>query len=160
MEFTIRIIKKEDDPEIERIIRSVLTEHGVNKPGTAYYDESLKHMYEFYTTEKSIYFIAENENGMLGGGGVYPTAGLAADTCELIKMYLLPEARGQGVGKSLIDQCIAFATQKGYKKMYLETMNELKKAVYLYEQKGFHLLPGALGNTGHFACTIRMMKDL
>ena len=160
MEFKIRPIQKEDDPEIERIIRLVLTEHGVNKPGTAYYDESLKHMYEFHTTEKSIYFIAENENGMLGGGGVYPTQGLATDTCELIKMYLLPEARGKGVGKSLIDHCIAFARQQGYKKLYLETMNELKKAVQLYEQKGFHLLSGSLGNTGHFFCTIHMMKDL
>jgi putative acetyltransferase len=160
MEFSIRTIRKEDDPEIERIIRQVLTEHGVNKPGTAYYDESLKRMYDFYTGPKSMYFIAENANGMLGGGGIHPTQGLPADTCELVKMYILPEARGKGLGKSLIDQCIEVAKQKGYKRMYLETMNELNRAVQLYEQKGFQLLSGAIGNTGHFACTIRMMKNL
>lgn len=160
MEFCIRAIKKKDNAEIERIIRFVLTEHGLNKPGTAYYDDSLQYMYEFHTTAHSTYFIVENEQGMIGGGGVYPTAGLAADTCELVKMYLLPEARGYGIGKALIDQCIAFAQQKGYKKMYLETMDELKKAVQLYEQKGFHLLTCGLGNTGHYACGIKMMKEL
>jgi putative acetyltransferase len=160
MEYNIRIIQKEDNPEIERIIRLVLTEHGVNKPGTAYHDESLKHMYEFYTSEKSIYFIVETKNEILGGGGVYPTEGLPADTCELVKMYLLPEARGKGIGTSLINRCIAFAQQQGYKKMYLETMSELRKAVHLYEQMGFHLLTDAMGNTGHFACTIRMMMNL
>jgi putative acetyltransferase len=160
MEFSIRKIRKEDNAAIEKIIRTVLTEHGVNKPGTAYYDESLKHMYEFYMTPKSIYFIAENETGMLGGGGVYPTEGLPPDTCELVKMYLLPEARGKGVGKSLLDSCMTFASQQGYKKMYLETMNELKNAVHMYEKKGFTFLPGAIGNTGHFACTILMIKEL
>jgi putative acetyltransferase len=39
-------------------------------------------------------------------------------------------------------------------------MNELKKAVSIYEKIGFALLPSAMGNTGHFACTIRMMKEL
>lgn len=160
MEFSIRAIKKEDDAEIERIIRYVLTEHGLNRPGTAYYDESLQHMYASHTTEKSIYFIVESKLGIIGGGGVYPTQGLASDTCELIKMYLLPEARGHGIGKSLLDHCIAFAQQKGYKKMYLETFDELKRAIYLYEQNGFHLLTGPLGNTGHYACGIRMMKNL
>ena len=160
MKFSIRKIQKKDDPEIERIIRFVLTEHGLNKPGTAFYDDSLRYMHEFHLGAKSIYFIAENENGMLGGGGVYPSNGLPEDTCELVKVYLLPEARGKGVGTSLIDQCIIFAQEKGYKKMYLETMDELKKAVHLYERQGFRMLQEVLGNTGHFACGIRMIKDL
>lgn len=160
MEISIRKITKEDNPEIEQIIKLVLTEHGVNKPGTAYFDESLRNMYEFYTGQHSIYFIARYENRIVGGGGVYPTEGLPADTCELVKMYLLPEMRGKGIGKLLINNCIEFAKQEGYKKMYLETMNELKKAVSIYEKIGFALLPGAMGNTGHFACTIRMMKEL
>jgi putative acetyltransferase len=160
MEISIRKITKEDNPEIERIIKSVLTEHGVNKPGTAYFDESLRNMYEFYSCKSSIYFIALCENRLVGGGGIYPTEGLPADTCELVKMYLLPEMRGKGIGKLLIANCIEFAKREGYKKMYLETMNELKQAVSMYEKTGFVLLPGALGNTGHFACTIRMMKEL
>jgi putative acetyltransferase len=160
MEISIRKITREDNPEIERIIKSVLTEHGVNKPGTAYFDESLRNMYEFYSGANSIYFVARYENRIVGGGGVYPTEGLPADTCELVKMYLLPEIRGKGIGKSLLTNCIEFAKREGYTKMYLETMNELKQAVSMYEKTGFVLLSGAMGNTGHFACTIRMIKEL
>jgi putative acetyltransferase len=160
MEIHIRKIKKEDNPAIEQIIKSVLTEHGVNRPGTAYYDKSLESMYEFYSTDKSIYYVVENEKGIIGGGGVFPTDGLPEDTCELVKMYILKEARGMGIGKQLISECITFAKEKGYTKMYLETMNELKKAVHMYEKTGFTLLSGALGNTGHYACTIRMIKSL
>ncbi|HET6227656.1 MAG TPA: GNAT family N-acetyltransferase [Bacteroidia bacterium] len=158
--ITIRKIRKEDNPAIENIIKQVLTEHGVNKPGTAYYDSSLQHMFEFYSVPKSIYFIAEENNRIVGGGGIFPTDGLPADTCELVKMYLLPEMRGKGVGKSLIQTCLQFAKQAGYKRIYLETMNELSKAVKIYEKTGFELLTGPLGNTGHFACTIRMIKPL
>lgn len=160
MEISVRKIIKEDNPEIERIIKLVLTEHGVNKPGTAYYDTSLQNMHGFYSGKQCIYFIAMCDGRVVGGGGVYPTEGLPADTCELVKMYLLPEIRGKGIGKRLITSCIEFARQEGYKKMYLETMNELKQAVSMYEKNGFVLLSGAMGNTGHFACTIRMIKEL
>lgn len=160
MSLTIRKITKPDNPEIEKIIKQVLTEHGVNKPGTAYYDNSLQQMFEFYSAPKSIYFIAEENNRVVGGGGIFPTDGLPEDTCELVKMYLLSEMRGKGIGKLLIDASLEFAKQAGFKRVYLETMKELEKAVKIYEKLGFTTLTGPLGNTGHFACTIRMIKQL
>jgi putative acetyltransferase len=75
-------------------------------------------------------------------------------------MYLVPQARGIGLGRRLIDECIAAARQKGYQKMYLETMPELKQAVKVYEKFGFTYLEGPLGNTGHFACDVWMLKEL
>lgn len=160
MNVTIRKIIQSDNPEIERIIKQVLTEHGVNKPGTAFYDSSLQQMFEFYSAPKSVYFIAEENNRIVGGGGIFPTEGLPDDTCELVKMYLLPEMRGKGIGKLLIDASLEFAKQTGYKRVYLETMKELAKAVTIYEKMGFTMLSGPLGNTGHFACTMRMIKQL
>jgi len=160
MNITIRKITKADNPAIEKIIKQVLTEHGVNKPGTAYFDSSLQHMFEFYSVPKSIYFIAEENDCIIGGGGIFPTEGLPDDTSELVKMYLLPEMRGKGIGKLLIQSCLEFANQTGYKRVYLETMKELEKAVKMYEKTGFTLLSAPLGNTGHFACTIRMIRQL
>ena len=156
----IELIKPEDNPDIEKVIKRVLEEHGVNKPGTAYFDSSLQNMYKFYTVNQSGYFIIRVNDNIVGGAGIYPTEGLPHDTCELVKMYLLPEARGLGLGRTTIDKCIAFAKEKGYKKIYLETMAELAKAVGMYEKFGFHVLKGPLGNTGHFACTIRMLKEI
>ena len=48
----------------------------------------------------------------------------------------------------------------GYKKVYLETMPELGKAVSVYEQFGFQYLNGPMGNTGHFGCDVWMIKEL
>lgn len=159
MSIEIRKIEKQDDPIIRDVIKSVLVEFGVNRPGTAYYDDSLNHMSDFYLHQNSIYYVGIANGKLMGGGGVYPTDGLPVDTCELVKMYLLPEARGKGLGKTLIEKCLAFAKERGYKRMYLETMPELQKAVKTYEGFGFSLLSGPLGNTGHFACSIRMIKD-
>ena len=160
MSFSIRKIEQADNPEIERIIKTVLEEHGVNKPGTAYFDKSLLTMYESYTDKRSAYFIGLIDGSLSGGSGIFPTEGLPEGTCELVKMYLLPEARGKGLGKALIDHCCAFAKEAGYKKVYLETVPEFEKAIRVYEHSGFKNLDHALGNSGHFYCNIRMIKDI
>lgn len=160
MSIKIERIKPLDNAGIEQVIKSVLEEHGVNKPGTAYFDDSLKDMYSFYTVPNSAYFIAHVNGKLVGGAGIYPTAGLPTGICELVKMYLLPEARGKGYGKLLIDTCIDFAKGTGYQNIYLETMNELSNAIGMYQKSGFKLLTAPLGNSGHFACTIRMLKEI
>ena len=97
---------------------------------------------------------------MVGGCGVYPTAGLPEGCCELVKLYLLPEARKAGLGKRLIEESIVIAQQFGYTKMYLESLPELTKAVSLYEKLGFTYLPSALGDSKHFGCSLWMIKEL
>jgi putative acetyltransferase len=160
MQADIQPITAADNEAICTIIKSVFEEHGINRPGTAYFDESLHYLSDVFSIAKSRYFIARVDGQILGGAGIYPTDGLPADTCELVKMYLLPDARGKGTGKALIEQCVQFAKQAGYTKIYLETMPELKKAVRIYERLGFELLPGAIGNSGHYACSIHMIKDI
>src|SRR5690349_18039067 len=91
----IRTIAPSDNAAIADVIRSTLKEFGANHPGTVYYDEATDHLYEsFSSTPRSVYFVATYQDKILGGGGIFPTAGLPEDTCELVKMYLLPEARG------------------------------------------------------------------
>lgn len=160
MKFEIRNIGPDDNAAICTVIKTVFEEHGINRPGTAYYDESLNHLSDSFSIDNSAYFVAALNNRVLGGAGIYPTNGLPGHTCELVKMYLLPEARGAGMGKALIENCMNFAKNAGYRQIYLETMPELKKAVAIYEKLGFKLLPGPLGNSGHYACSIHMLKVL
>ncbi len=96
---------------------------------------------------------------LLGGVGIFPTYGLPQGTCELVKMYLVPEARGKGLGKSLIERALAFAKNAGYVQVYIETMPELQKAMTVYEKFGFRYLEKPLGNSGHFGCQIWMLKN-
>lgn len=159
-EINIRNIISSDDQALARIIRTTLEEFKANKPGTVYYDETTDQLFEVFKKEGSIYFVAEMSGEILGGGGVYPTAGLEAGTCELVKLYLSSVARSKGIGKLLLQQCIDAARQMGYKKMYLETMPELTIAIPMYEKYGFTYLPGALGNSGHTGCDVWMIKEL
>ena len=157
-EVVIRQIKEEDNPVIASVIRASLAEFGANKPGTVFFDETTDHLYELFQQPGTLYLIAEVEDSILGGAGIYPSPGLPDRTCELVKMYLRTQARGKGLGKLLIDKCLQFAKSFGYDQVYIETMPELKKAVSVYEKFGFEYLNGPLGNTGHFGCDIWMLK--
>ena len=75
-------------------------------------------------------------------------------------MYLRPQARGLGLGKMLMNQCLNFASKNGFKKIYLETLPELSLAIGLYEHMGFARLSSPLGSSGHFGCGIWMSKDI
>lgn len=159
-EIQLRSIQPSDNAALAGIIRSSLEEFGANHPGTVYYDADTDRLSEVFQTPGSWYFVAFSGNRVLGGAGIFPTAGLPEGTCELVKMYLTPEARGTGLGKRLLHACFDQAVNMGYSKMYLETMPELTRAIPMYEQNGFRYLTERMGNSGHFGCAIQMMKDL
>lgn len=156
----IRTIVPSDNTALARIVRNTLAEFGLDRPGTVYYDDTTDHLYELFQTSRSIYYVAEKDSTLLGGAGIFPSDGLSPDTCELVKMYLIPAARGSGLGKELIRRSIDFARSAGYRHVYLETMPELKKALSVYEKFGFRYLDGPMGNTGHFGCDRWMLLDL
>lgn len=158
--LTIRNICKEDNAVLSSIVKNTLAEFGANHPGTVYYDPSTDELFEVFQTPRSVYFVAELDGEVIGGGGIYPTDGLPADTCELVKMYLLPKGRGLGLGRTLIEKCITAAAENGFKKIYLETMPELKQALKVYAKFGFEYLKGPMGNSGHTGCSLWMLKEL
>lgn len=157
----IRPIQPEDNAALATIIRSVLEEFGANKPGTVYYDRETDYLYELFSqTPLSAYQVAEQDGKIVGGAGVFPTPALPEGTCELVKMYLLKEARGMGVGKELITTAFCIAKELGYHSMYLETMPELRTAIGMYEKMGFRYLDGPKGCSGHNGCDIWMEREL
>lgn len=159
--ITIRLLEEKDNAALARIIRTTLEEFGANHPGTVYYDASTDRLSQlFASVPRSIYYVAEREGKLLGGGGIYPTEGLPPDVCELVKMYLLPEARGLGLGTRLIGLCLDFAREAGFRRVYLETMPELQQALKTYARLGFRYLDAPMGNSGHFGCALWMLKEL
>jgi putative acetyltransferase len=158
--YSIRTIQKEDNPHIASIIRNVLAEFKANKPGTVFFDPSTDNLYSVFSDPKSKYWIVESYEKILGGAGIYPTEGLPRGYCEMVKLYLLPETRGKGLGKVLIEKCFESARDFGFTHIYLESMPELNTAISLYEKYGFEHLQGPLGNSGHFGCDVWMVKKL
>jgi putative acetyltransferase len=158
--IVIRPIQPSDNEILAVIIRSTLKEFGANHPGTVYFDDATDHLYEVFRADRSYYFVAELDGRIVGGGGIFPTPGLPEDTCELVKMYLLPEARGIGLGRSILDRCLESARNFGFGRIYLETMPELNLALKTYEKMGFTYLCSPMGNSGHFGCDLHMIRDL
>jgi putative acetyltransferase len=158
--FIIREIQKKDNPAIAAIVRDVLMEMGAPKVGTAYADPYLDTLFEVYTVPKSIYFVIEKDGKIIGGAGVMQLDNSDENICELQKMYLLPEGRGLGLGKFLIDNCIEKAKEFGFESCYIETMTYMEDAQKLYKKVGFYNLDKQLGNTGHSSCQVWMLKKL
>jgi putative acetyltransferase len=160
MSFSIRPIQQRDNREIADLIRAVFREFKIDKPGTVYTDPTTDDLFSLFQTPGSAYWIAEENGIILGGCGIFPTPGLPDGCAELVKFYVSSSSRGKGIGNLLMQKSIASAQEFGYKQLYLESFPELSKAVSMYLRAGFKYLPSALGNSGHYACTIWMLLRL
>jgi putative acetyltransferase len=156
----IRLISAADNPALASIIRTVMPEFGASGKGFAIHDKEVDDMFTAYTRPRCAYFVCELNGKVIGGGGIAPLEGGDDQTCELKKMYFLPEGRGKGLGQRVLDECLKAATDFGFEYCYLETFNTMKQAMKLYEKNGFEKIPGPCGNTGHFACDTFYRKKL
>ncbi|MGV3538785.1 MAG: GNAT family N-acetyltransferase [Rufibacter sp.] len=160
MNVTFRNIEEKDNRPLAELIREVFREFKIDRPGTVYTDPTTDALYQLFQTPGSAYLVAEEDGVVVGGCGIFPTQGLPIGCAELVKFYLAPATRGKGIGYGLLLENVKLARELGYRQLYLESFPELAKAVRLYEKLGFTPLPHALGNSGHYACTIWMVKDL
>jgi len=156
----IRPIEKKDNEHIASVIRRVLIDFGVPKVGTAYADAALDCMFETYQKERAAYFVVEDEGKIIGGAGIAPLDNYDGNVCELQKMYYLPEARGRGIGATMINLCLSKSREFKFDKCYLETMPYMTAAQKLYERSGFVYIDGPMGDTGHYSCPVHMLRDL
>ncbi|MEZ9721286.1 GNAT family N-acetyltransferase [Vibrio splendidus] len=156
----VRPLQQQDNNVVANVIRQVSYENGLTEDkGYGVADPTLEDMFSVYNNERSQYWVIELDGKVVGGGGFAPLAGMP-EVCELQKMYFLPETRGKGLAKKLVNMSMEKAKELGYQHMYLETTECLNAAVKLYEKLGFEHLDSAWGETGHDACEVVMAKTL
>ena len=158
--MNIREVKKTDNFELATLLRKILIEMGVPKKGTAFEDPEIDSIYETYNAPRSKYFIIEEDNIIKGGAGISQLKNELSEICELQKMYFDSSIRGKGIGSLMIDKCISFAKESKFKTCYIETMPNMLGAQMLYLKYGFEYIDSPMGNTGHSACPIWMIKSL
>ena len=159
MKFNIVEIEEKYNKEIENVIRTCLIEYGANHEGTAWADPNLGKFSEIYNDEYNKYWVALDEDGkVVAGVGIGKLEG-TDEVCELQKMYCLKSYRGSGVAYKLMDIALDYAKDY-YKRIYLETLENMTRAQRFYEKYGFARTLEPVAQTEHFACDVRYIKDL
>lgn len=98
-------------------------------------EDELKDPAQKYTPPRGEILVAINEENEVMGMIAYHRHN--QQRCEMKRLYVRPQYRGQKIGRHLIEEILNHAKQAGYQEMVLDTIVPLKAAIDLYYQFGF-----------------------
>lgn len=133
MDLAIRDASNKDCENVKYLIFTVLKEYGL-VPDPESTDKDLEDIEAEYINNNGYFGVVEQGDRIIATVGVRR---MSASTCEIRKMYCLPECRGKGLGRQLLQHAISMAKQRGYSRAVLETASPLKEAIALYKKFGF-----------------------
>lgn len=90
-----------------------------------------------FAPERERCWVAERDGAIVGAVFVVQQD---AHTAKLRMLYVEASARGLGLGRRLVDECLRFASERGYRRMVLWTNHNLSAARHIYQATGFQLL--------------------
>jgi putative acetyltransferase len=139
-DYTIRQWQFADRSGTTAIVSSILAEYGLNwEPDGA--DGDVMDIETYYFDRGGDFWVVE-ENGQLVGTSAYYPSSRGVGAVEIRKMYLLPSARGRGLGRYLLGQLERVIAKKGHTQIWIETASRLQEAVRLYELNGYQAATG------------------
>ena len=128
-----------DSAGARELVFGVLAEYGL-APEPSGTDADLADLEASYLSRGGTFDVAIGADGrIVACCGLMPAA---RGALELRKMYASREARGNGLGRRLLERALAFARAAGSPRVELETASVLKEAIALYEKAGFVPRPG------------------
>lgn len=135
LDFLIRPWQERDRALAAEVIRNVLVEYGLPwQPQDT--DRDAIEVEQFYLKAGGEFWVVERQGELVGTGAYYPIR-RGKNAVEIRKMYLLPVARGKGLGRYLLQQLESAIARRGFTEIWLETASVLAEAVRLYERNGY-----------------------
>lgn len=83
-------------------------------------------------------FVALHAGDVVGTCAVVPHG---PGDLELVKLSVSPASQGQGLGRRMVERCITYARERGFRRMVLVSNSQLRAALRLYESMGFQYRP-------------------
>jgi putative acetyltransferase len=134
-DFLIRHWQESDRLQAAEVIYSVLSEYGLDwEPNGA--DRDVLQIEECYLATGGEFWVIEHQNQIVGTAAYYPIH-RGEKAVEIRKMYLLPNVRGLGLGKYLLQALETAIISRGFQQIWIETASFLTEAVILYESNGY-----------------------
>ena len=140
MPVKLRILGADDHVELEQVrqfFRNYAAWLGVDLDYQNFGDE-MASLPGAYAAPAGRLFFAEFEGRPAGCVGIRPSSD---GVCEMKRLYVEPEMRGNGIGRQLALAAIKAAKALGYRKVMMDTLPAMRIAVKLYRELGFKEAP-------------------
>ena len=139
-DFWIRDWEPRDRTSAAEVIGTVLAEYGLHWEPTGA-DRDVLEVEAAYQKVGGEFWVVERQGKIVGTAAYYPVH-RGPGAVEIRKMYLLPEVRGQGLGRYLLQELEQAIAARSFQTIWIETASVLKEAVQLYESSGYQPATG------------------
>jgi ribosomal protein S18 acetylase RimI-like enzyme len=142
-EFHIRKARPEDLPVLERFEQGVIA---VERPFDVTLDTDINYydLRKLMTSETSHLVVVEVDGNVIASGYADIRKGNSwnnfTDYAYLGFMYVVPEFRGRGVNRLIVDELVGWANDRGLKEVRLQVYDKNGPAIRAYEKVGFSKL--------------------
>lgn len=146
MTWSIREARAEDLSDVRELLREYRGEFESETCFSAF-DEELESLPGSYARPKGLIALGFKMRKPVACACLRP---LTEKECEMKRLYVRPEARGSGIGQSLVRRMLREARNMGYAGLKLDTLASMEAAIRLYDRMGFTRIPPYAGqpNTG------------